>query len=109
MKALLLENIHPDAVRLLDEAGLEVVQHRSALGKADLAAALPGVAVLGIRSKTRLSAALCDAVLDTTGSAAVLEMIERENLFLLPLDLSRRWYRYHQLFAELLRAELART
>ncbi|HTW01282.1 MAG TPA: phosphoglycerate dehydrogenase [Streptosporangiaceae bacterium] len=56
MKALLLENIHPDAVRLLDEAGLDVVEHRSALAEADLAAALPGVAVLGIRSKTRLSA-----------------------------------------------------
>jgi D-3-phosphoglycerate dehydrogenase / 2-oxoglutarate reductase len=58
MKALLLENIHPDAVRLLDDAGLEVVQHRSALGQADLVAALPGVAVLGIRSKTRLSASV---------------------------------------------------
>ncbi|HUA29758.1 MAG TPA: phosphoglycerate dehydrogenase [Streptosporangiaceae bacterium] len=58
MKALLLENIHPDAVRLLDGAGLEVAAHRSALGEADLAAALPGVAVLGIRSKTRLSAAV---------------------------------------------------
>jgi D-3-phosphoglycerate dehydrogenase / 2-oxoglutarate reductase len=58
MKALLLENIHPDAVRLLDEAGLEVEAHRSALGEADLAAALSGVAVLGIRSKTRLSEAV---------------------------------------------------
>ncbi len=57
VKALLLENIHPEAVRLLEDAGLEVVQHRSALGEADLAAALPGVALLGIRSKTRLSAA----------------------------------------------------
>ncbi len=58
MKALLLENIHPDAVRLLEDAGLEVVQQRSALGEADLAAALSGVAVLGIRSKTRLSRAV---------------------------------------------------
>jgi D-3-phosphoglycerate dehydrogenase / 2-oxoglutarate reductase len=58
MKALLLENIHPDAVRLLEDAGLQVVRHRSALGEADLAAALPGVAVLGIRSKTRVSAAV---------------------------------------------------
>ena len=64
MKALLLENVHPDAVRLLDHAGLEVVQHRSALGEADLAAALPGVAVLGIRSKTRLSASLLAAAPD---------------------------------------------
>jgi LuxR family maltose regulon positive regulatory protein len=54
----------------------------------------------------RLSGALCDAVLQTSGSASVLETIERDNLFLLPLDVSRRWYRYHQLFADLLRAEL---
>jgi D-3-phosphoglycerate dehydrogenase / 2-oxoglutarate reductase len=58
VKALLLENIHPEAVRLLEDAGLDVVQHRSALGEAELAAALPGVALLGIRSKTRLSAAV---------------------------------------------------
>jgi D-3-phosphoglycerate dehydrogenase / 2-oxoglutarate reductase len=58
VKALLLENIHPEAVRLLSDAGLEVIQHRSALGEAGLAAALPGVALLGIRSKTRLSAAV---------------------------------------------------
>jgi D-3-phosphoglycerate dehydrogenase / 2-oxoglutarate reductase len=56
VKALLLENIHPEAVRLLEDAGLEVVHQRSAVGEADLAAALPGVAVLGIRSKTRLTA-----------------------------------------------------
>jgi D-3-phosphoglycerate dehydrogenase / 2-oxoglutarate reductase len=59
VKALLLENIHPDAVRPLEDAGLEVVQQRSALGESDLAAALPGVALLGIRSKTKVT----DAVL----------------------------------------------
>ncbi len=58
MKALLLENVHHDAVRLLEEAGLEVSQRPSALGEAELAAALPGVALLGIRSKTRLSSAV---------------------------------------------------
>jgi len=56
----------------------------------------------------RLSGDLCDAVLETTGSAAVLNQIERENLFVVPLDSSRHWYRYHQLFGELLRAELHR-
>ncbi|WP_101952245.1 LuxR C-terminal-related transcriptional regulator [Mycobacterium sp. 3519A] len=55
---------------------------------------------------SRLSAPLCDAVLQTSGSASVLETIERDNLFLMPLDVSRRWYRYHQLFADLLRTEL---
>jgi LuxR family maltose regulon positive regulatory protein len=54
----------------------------------------------------RLSGTLCDAVLKTSGSASLLETIERENLFLLPLDVSRRWYRYHHLFADLLRTEL---
>jgi ATP/maltotriose-dependent transcriptional regulator MalT len=54
----------------------------------------------------RLTGPLCDAVLQTSGSAAVLETIERDNLFLMPLDVSRRWYRYHQLFGELLRTEL---
>ena len=57
----------------------------------------------------RLSGALCDAVLQATGSASILEKIERENLFLVPLDMSRRWYRYHHLFGELLRAELHRS
>ncbi len=56
----------------------------------------------------RLSGALCDAMLQTSGSASVLETIERDNLFVVPLDMSRRWYRYHHLFGELLRAELAR-
>ena len=57
----------------------------------------------------RLSGPLCDAVLHTTGSASVLEKVERENLFVVPLDMSRHWYRYHQLFAELLRTELRRS
>jgi LuxR family maltose regulon positive regulatory protein len=57
----------------------------------------------------RLSGALCDAMLQTSDSASVLEQIERENLFVVPLDTSRHWYRYHQLFGELLRAELRRS
>lgn len=57
----------------------------------------------------RLSGPLCDAVLQTSASASVLEKIERENLFVAPLDASRHWYRYHQLFGELLRTELRRS
>jgi len=57
----------------------------------------------------RLSGPLCDALLQTSGSASVLEKIERENLFVVPLDTSRHWYRYHQLFGELLRTELRRS
>ncbi|OBJ20176.1 MULTISPECIES: LuxR C-terminal-related transcriptional regulator [unclassified Mycobacterium] len=71
---------------------------------ADLRGFLLRTSVLG-----RLSGALCDAVLQTSGSASVLQKIERENLFVVPLDTSRHWYRYHQLFAELLRTELRRA
>jgi LuxR family maltose regulon positive regulatory protein len=56
----------------------------------------------------RLTAPLCDAVLadDRPPSAPILEHLERANLFLLPLDDERIWYRYHHLFADLLRARL---
>jgi LuxR family maltose regulon positive regulatory protein len=57
----------------------------------------------------RLNGSLCDAMLEAADSAAVLQEMEQQNLFVVPLDLSRRWYRYHHLFAELLRAELHRT
>src|SRR2546429_3757326 len=56
----------------------------------------------------RLCGSLCDAVLlNPSGSGqATLEYIEHANLFLVPLDNERRWYRYHQLFADLLRQRL---
>lgn len=54
----------------------------------------------------RLTAPLCDAVTGRDGSAAVLTELERSNLFLVPLDSRREWYRYHHLFGELLRHEL---
>jgi LuxR family maltose regulon positive regulatory protein len=56
----------------------------------------------------RLSGPLCDAVLGTTGSAAVLASLERSNLLVVPMDRQREWYRYHPLFRELLRGELER-
>ena len=54
----------------------------------------------------RLSAALCDAVTGRPGSQALLEQAERAGLFLIPLDEVRGWWRYHHLFADLLRARL---
>ena len=54
----------------------------------------------------RLSGPLCDAVTVRAGSQALLERVERAGLFLLPLDEVRGWWRYHQLFADLLRARL---
>jgi LuxR family maltose regulon positive regulatory protein len=56
----------------------------------------------------RLSGPLCDAVRGRGDSQAMLEQAERANLFLVPLDEVRGWWRYHQLFAELLRARLHR-
>jgi LuxR family maltose regulon positive regulatory protein len=54
----------------------------------------------------RLSAELCDAVTGRAGSQAMLADIERAGLFLVPLDEVRGWWRYHHLFADLLRARL---
>ncbi len=54
-----------------------------------------------------LSGPLCDAVLEREGSAALLRRLEHANLFLVALDDHGEWYRYHHLFAELLRLELA--
>jgi LuxR family transcriptional regulator, maltose regulon positive regulatory protein len=57
----------------------------------------------------RLCGPLCDALTGRADSARVLERIERDNLFLVPLDTTREWYRYHHLFGELLRHELRRS
>jgi LuxR family transcriptional regulator, maltose regulon positive regulatory protein len=57
----------------------------------------------------RLSGPLCDAVVSGSGSQRILEQVERSNLFLVPLDNRRCWYRYHHLFGELLRHELERA
>jgi LuxR family transcriptional regulator, maltose regulon positive regulatory protein len=54
----------------------------------------------------RLSGKLCDAITGRTGSQAMLQDIERAGLFLVPLDEVRGWWRYHHLFADLLRARL---
>ncbi len=54
----------------------------------------------------RLCGPLCDAVVGTEEAGRVLLEIERANLFLLPLDDRRQWYRYHQLFSDVLRARL---
>ncbi len=55
---------------------------------------------------SRLTGPLCDAVTEGTDSRAVLEMLDRQHLFVVPLDDRRRWYRYHHLFAEVLRVRL---
>ena len=57
----------------------------------------------------RLCGSLCEAVTGEPQGQAMLERLEEANLFLLPLDDERRWYRYHQLFAEMLRQRLQRA
>lgn len=97
--AAFIKNFAGDNRHIVDYLMAEVLEGQPA----QLRSFLLRTSVLG-----RLSGALCDAILQTSGSAAVLEKIERENLFVVPLDMSRCWYRYHQLFGDLLRAELHR-
>jgi LuxR family maltose regulon positive regulatory protein len=55
----------------------------------------------------QLTGPLCDAVTGQAGGTNTLLDLERQNLFVIPLDARRRWYRYHHLFADVLRAHLA--
>ena len=70
----------------------------------------PPVQELMLRTSVleRLSGPLCDAVLEQQESAAVLDELSRTNLFLVPLDDQGGWYRFHHLFARLLRVEFER-
>lgn len=69
---------------------------------------LPQVRDFLLRSSVldRFGSSLCDAVLDRVDSEQMLRTLERANLFLVALDDRRGWYRYHQLFADVLRARL---
>jgi LuxR family transcriptional regulator, maltose regulon positive regulatory protein len=57
----------------------------------------------------RLTASLCDAVTEQTGSQQMLSRLEQANLFVVSLDTKREWYRYHALFAQALRSQLEHT
>jgi LuxR family maltose regulon positive regulatory protein len=56
----------------------------------------------------RMNVSLCNAVTGRTDGEEMLDTLERENLFLVPLDDKRHWYRYHNLFADVLRARSLR-
>ena len=56
-----------------------------------------------------LTGTLCDAITGHSDGQEMLERLERENLFVIALDDERRWYRYHHLFADLLRLKLKHT
>jgi LuxR family transcriptional regulator, maltose regulon positive regulatory protein len=57
----------------------------------------------------RFCVPLCDAVTGSANAAVIIDVLERENLFLVPLDENREWFRYHHQFAQVLRGQLART
>lgn len=57
----------------------------------------------------RMTALLCNALTGRSDSQAILELLDQSNLFTIPLDDERRWYRYHHLFADLLRSRLKAT
>ena len=57
----------------------------------------------------RMTGSLCDSLTGQDNGQATLEMLEHTNLFIVPLDEERRWYRYHHLFADLLRQRLHQT
>jgi LuxR family maltose regulon positive regulatory protein len=57
----------------------------------------------------RLTSSLCDAVAERSDSDETLRDLERANLFVVPLDSTRGWFRYHHLFRELLRGQLERV
>jgi LuxR family transcriptional regulator, maltose regulon positive regulatory protein len=57
----------------------------------------------------RLNGPLCDAVTQRSDSSQLLAYLEAANLFVIPLDEERKWYRYHPLFSDLLRSQLVRS
>jgi len=97
----------PSLVRAFDGTSAHVVDF---LSSEVLGAFEPELQTFMLRTSVleRLCVPLCDAVLGGTGSAGALDSLARSNLFLLPLDDQRRWFRFHHLFAQLLRVELER-
>jgi LuxR family transcriptional regulator, maltose regulon positive regulatory protein len=89
-----------DDRQIVDYLGFEVLDHQ------------PGAVrefLLQTSILDRLSAPLCAALTQRQDAAALLEELERANLFVVALDAKREWYRYHHLFGDLLRHELAQA
>ena len=57
----------------------------------------------------RFTASLCDAVAGSANAAEIIDILERENLFLVALDDGRQWFRYHQLFGQMLLSQLVQA
>jgi LuxR family transcriptional regulator, maltose regulon positive regulatory protein len=101
----------PDASRFIDEFAGDDRHVVDYLGSEVLAGLEDDVRGFLLRTSilARVSAPLCDAVTGDRTARRLLPEIERSNLFLVPLDDRREWYRYHHLFGDLLRRELERA
>src|SRR5439155_176514 len=99
-------DVHDSVLFLVEH--LPATLHLAIATRADPPLPLAGLRafVLCTSILDRLSGPLCAAVAQTPDASRSLDELERANLFLVPLDANRRWYRYHQLFAELLRRRL---
>jgi LuxR family maltose regulon positive regulatory protein len=96
----LLEEVRGDQRYILDYLTQEVLRRQPQ----DIQRFLLSTCIL-----ERLTASLCDAVMDQSGSQRILEQLERANLFLTSLDNKREWYRYHALFVQALSSQLEQT
>ena len=95
-----IESFAGDDQQIVDYLGSEVLDSQPAVLREFL-----------LRSSIldRLAGPLCSAVTGIAEAEALLRRLERENAFVIALDSKREWYRYHHLFAELLRHELAHS
>jgi len=96
----LLEEVSGDQRYILDYLTEEVLRRQTQ----DMQAFLLCTCILG-----RLTASLCDAIWQRSGSQQMLERLEQANIFVVSLDSKRQWYRYHALFAEALCHQLKQT
>jgi len=96
----LLQEISGDQRYILDYLTQEVLERQSQ----EVQTFLLSTCILG-----RLTASLCDAVMQQGGSQRMLQRLEQANLFVVSLDSKRQWYRYHALFAEALQHQLKQT
>jgi len=98
--ATLLQELSGDQRYILDYLAEEVLGRQLQ----EVQTFLLSTCILG-----RLTASLCDAVMQQAGSQRMLERLEQANLFVVSLDSKRQWYRYHALFAEALQHQLEQT
>ena len=95
-----IDSFAGDDQQIVDYLGFEVLDNQSP----ELREFLLRSAILN-----RLSGPLCAAVTENPDAELLLRQLDRENVFVVALDSKREWYRYHHLFAELMRHELVRT